>query len=331
MEVLVLGCRGWGKIHIKALQKLDVEVSAFARTEGALEECSKYAKLKRSFTDINEALNSSADVIDIVLPHSMHKEVTIRALKKGKHVLVEKPIATTVQDAWEMVKTAKKMKRKFMVTDQFFFDPSVKAAKKLIEKGEIGRVHSIIVRSQEKWNVGERWKGGVRGGWRLSKKEMGGGNLIDLGIHFIDTLLNLGGEYEEVKAFTYRTGEILEGEDETMALFRFKSGAYGMFYCSWDYPYPPLLPIFEVVGEVGSIIEDARLRSDEKDLSAYGYGPLIVNGKPLPVEDVDLYYEMLKGFMTSIKEDSEVPFPPELAVRDLEGVMAVYSASNALR
>ncbi|MGD0331276.1 MAG: Gfo/Idh/MocA family oxidoreductase [Nitrososphaeria archaeon] len=325
MEVLVLGCRGFGRIHIDALKKLDVEVSAFARTEEALEECSKYAKLKKSFTDIDEALNSPADVVDIILPHSMHKEVAIKALKKGKHVIVEKPIATTVQDAWEMIKTAKEMKRKFMVAEQFFFDPSVKVAKKLIEEGKIGKVHSIIMRDQMKWNVGERWYGGVRGGWRLSKKEMGGGNLIDGGIHFMDTFLNLGGEYKEVKAFTYKTGNILEGEDETMALFRFKSGAYGMFYHSWDYPYPPLLPRFEVVGDVGSIVEDARSRKKRP------YGSLIVNGKLLPVKDVDLHYEMLKGFITSIKEDSEVPFPPELEVRDLEGIMAIYSASNSFK
>ena len=225
MEVLVLGCRGFGRIHIDALKKLDVEVSAFARTEEALKECSKYAKLKKSFTDINEAINSSADVIDIILPHSMHKEVAIKALKKGKHVIVEKPIATTVQDAWEMIKTAKEMKRKFMVAEQFFFDPSVKTAKKLIEEGKIGKVHSIIVRAQKRWG-GRRMEG-------QDIREMGGGNLIDGGIHFMDTFLNLGGEYREVKAFTYKTGKILEGEDETMALFRFKSSAYGTTWTWW--------------------------------------------------------------------------------------------------
>jgi predicted dehydrogenase len=316
MEVLVLGCRGWGKVHLEALQKLDLEVSAFARTDGAIEECSKHARLKKSFTDVNEAIDSSADVIDIVLPHNMHKDIAIKALEKGKHVLVEKPIATTVQDAWEMVNTARKMKRKFMVTEQFFFDPSVKVARELIEEGKIGKVHTIIVRSQSKW------KGG---GWRASMKEMGGGNLIDGGIHFMDTFLNIGGEYDQVKSFTYRTGDIIEGEDETMALFRFKVGAYGMFYYSWNYPNPPLLPRFEIVGDLGSIVENAEVKLKKP------YGPLIVNGRPWHIEDVDVYYELLKGFIKSIEEDSEVPFPPELAVRDLEGVMAIYSASSGIK
>jgi predicted dehydrogenase len=316
VEFLVLGCRGYGKVHLEALQKLGVEVSAFARTEGALEECSKYSHLKRSFTDINEAINSPADVIDIVLPHSMHKEIAVKALRMGKHVLVEKPIATTVRDALEMVNTAKEMKRKFMVTEQFFFDPSVRVAKKLIEEGKIGKVHSIIVRAQTRWSGG---------GWRVGLREMGGGSLIDGGIHFMDTFLNFGGEYVEVKAFTYRTGEILEGEDTTMALFRFRAGAYGMFHYSWDYPNPPALPRFEVVGDGGSIVEDVRLRLKRP------YGPLIVNGNPLPIEDVDVYYGMMRDFKKSIEENSEVPFPPELAVRDLEGVIAIYSASKALR
>ncbi|MGQ9781332.1 MAG: Gfo/Idh/MocA family protein [Nitrososphaeria archaeon] len=305
-----------GKIHLETLQKLGVEVSAFARTEGAIEECSRYARLKRSFTDINEAIDSSADIIDIVLPHSMHKEIAIKALKRRKHVLVEKPIGTIVQNAWEMVNTARKVKRKFMLTEQFFFSPSVRVAEELIKKGKIGKVHTIIVRSQTMWEGG---------GWRVNRKEMGGGNLIDGGIHFMDTFLNFGGEYEEVKVFTYRTAEILEGEDSTMAMFKFRIGAYGMFYYSWGYPNPPLLPRFEVIGDHGSIVEDARLRSKKP------YGPLVVNEEPRHVEDVDVYYGMLKGFMTSVEEDSEVPFAPELAVRDLDGVMAMYSASNTLK
>jgi hypothetical protein len=100
-----------------------------------------------------------------------------------------------------------------------------------------------------------------------------------------------------------------------------------MFYYSWDYPYPPSLPRFEVVGDVGSIVEDTLSRP----MRPFPYGPLIVNGKPLAVKEKDLYYELMKGFMTSIKEDSEVPFPPELEVRDLEGVLAIYSASNPFK
>mgnify|MGYP001772520825 CR=1 FL=1 len=316
MKVLLLGAKGWGKVHLEALSKLNVDIEIMERNREIANEIKSKFPIKRIYDSIDEAMRSDAEIFDVVLPHNLHHDFVIKALSIGKHVMVEKPIATEVSDAIEMINAAKREKRKFMVTDQFFFDPSVKKVKEEIDKGTFGKVHTIIVRNQRLYKPKD---------WRANPSSMGGGALIDGGIHFIDTLLNFGGEYYAVKSLAYTTDDRLQ-ENTTAAIFKFKNGANGIFFYSWGYPYFPNLPAFEVIGDSGSAIEDVTKRPGGINFKGGKrvYGDPIINGVSTDLGLHDIFLEMIGGFIESVEKDKEVPFPPELALRDLIAVKDIY-------
>jgi predicted dehydrogenase len=321
MKVVVVGCRGWGQIHLRALAQLGVDLEIMERDREAARTCVERYGARKVYESYSSVLSSDADVVDLVVPHHLHRDMAVEALKAGRHVLVEKPMARTEAEALDMINAAKSVRRKLMVADQFHFDPAVRAVMDMIREGRLGRVHTIIVRSQTLGRPRD---------WRTRLEEMGGGALIDGGVHFVNTLLNFGGDYEEVKAYVYRASVPMEGDDTAVAIFRFKSGAHGLLYYSWAYPNAPLLPSYEVVGDAGSVVEDLETKRRTWSPPRYRvYGDPVLNGKRVEVPDVDVFVEMFRGFLRAVEEDAEVPYPPELSLRDLRGVLDIYRAARA--
>jgi|GEM_PF-260689 len=331
MEIVVMGVRGYGKVHLRALSGLGVDVSVMERDPAVVEELKRDFQFKRVFNTIEEALSSDADAVDLVLPHRLHAPVAIEAMKKGKHALVEKPMATSSDEAENMIRTSVQTGKKLMVADQWHFDPSVVEAKQAIARGEIGDVVSVIVRSQGFYDAG---------GWRRSQTEMGGGALIDGGIHYVDTMLSLGGDFSEVVGLTGKAGSAIEGEDTSAALFKFRGGASGLLFYSWGYRYPPpSLPEFEVVGSKGSLYEDPE--GDLRELKGKEYKGgrrentpvyrgLVVNGKKYPVKGYDPVRAEMEAFIKSVEYGTEVPFDPRLAKRELEAVLKIYGKGERI-
>ncbi|BBD73157.1 hypothetical protein HS1genome_1546 [Sulfodiicoccus acidiphilus] len=225
MEVVVLGCRKFGKVHLRALSSLKVPYSIMERNPDVLKDCASTFSPLRTFSSIDEVLRSNADVVDVVLPHNLHRQVVVEALKAGKHVLVEKPIATTVEEGEDMIKASKEYRRKFMVAEQYFFDPTVKAVSSMIREGKLGKVHTIVVRDQRFYD---------HTGWRTDPTVMGGGALIDGGIHYVDTILNFGGDYEGLTASVSHVGSTLKGRTT-----RWHSSSLGLGPLAYFYTLGP--------------------------------------------------------------------------------------------
>ena len=319
IEIILLGGNGFGKVHAKTYKDLGYDFSVYDRIEEVLKGYAEEYQVKRTYDDISAAINSECDVVDIVVPHIMHKEIALKAMKSKKHVLIEKPIATTRDDANSMMSESTKNKVKFMVAEQYFFDQCLKDAMRLISENKIGRVHTIITRDQRLFD---------KKGWRNVEGEMGGGALIDGGIHLVETMLDIGGPYEDIHAVTYNGGSSLEGEDNSVALFSFKNGAHGIFYYTWSYDHAPQLPSYEIVGSEGSIIEDMETKHKVdfkyQPSPRHAFGMPILNGKRFETEIVDVFDAEISGFLEAIEDDTEVPYSPELALRDLDAVLRIY-------
>lgn len=316
MKILVVGVHGFGKIHLSAIK--DMEISIVERNEDTVKDVLSRFDIKKVYKSYEEALNDNFDIVDLTVPHYLHSEMAIKAMKKKINVLIEKPIATTVNEASIMIKTARENNVKFMVSDQYYFDPSVREAVKIINEKRIGNINAIIVRDQRFYD---------HKGWRQKQDSMGGGALLDGGIHYIDTMLNFGGHYSKIYGYTGKGGSTLEGEDTTTALFRFENNITGLFFYSWSYIKPPELPAFEIIGDNGSLYEDYNSRTDWDINSKIRtvYGDLIMNGKKLNLKKYDVYTYEISQFKKSIENDTEVPFPPELALRDLKAVLEIYN------
>ncbi|GGM79349.1 oxidoreductase [Thermogymnomonas acidicola] len=315
MEIVVVGARGFGQVHLNAISGVDVSI--VERDRAVAEEIRSKYGVRKVYSSFEEALNSDAEMIDLVVPHNLHREFAVKALRRGKHVLVEKPIATTVREGEEMIAEAKRARKVLMVAEQYYFDTTVRYVMEQIRAGTVGTPKFILVRDQRLF---------TRTGWRLFRSQMGGGALIDGGIHYVDTMLNFGGDYTYVSARSMNVAGIIEGEDTTVANLQFANGSYGTLLYLWSYRDPPTLPAFEVIGTEGSIYEDpsTRKQGDFRSGRNYVYGDPVVNGKKVALEHADVFRAEMEAFFRAVREGTEPEMKPEVALRDLRCVLDIY-------
>lgn len=177
------------------------------------------------YTNINELLEKEKeiDVISICTPNGLHAEHSIKSLKAGFHVLCEKPMAIKVYDCGEMIKAAETANRRLFIVKQNRYNPPIVAVKELIEKGKLGKIHSIQLSCF--WNrdfeyYENSWKG---------TKDLDGGTLFTQFSHFIDLLYWLIGDIKKVQALTgnFVHQGVIEFEDSGVAILEFYNGIIG--------------------------------------------------------------------------------------------------------
>lgn len=183
-------------------------------------------------TDLSEMLaNPRVDAVYIAVPHHLHASTTMDALRAGKHVLVEKPIATTLADADAMIAAANAGGRVLSVAYRAQFDGRLRAARRLIAEGAIGKVIGtrIVARLDKPagyWASG--YTGRASGDWRMSWAAAGGGVLAMNASHNLNTMRFVTGlEVDRVFSDfdTYSTQ--VEVEDFIALIYRYRNGALG--------------------------------------------------------------------------------------------------------
>jgi predicted dehydrogenase len=189
LRAVVLGYGFIGAMHVEAAATLgDVEIVGVSghRLDGATDFARRH-HLQRVTTDW-AALCAEPDVDLVIIgtPNSLHAEQAIHALDHGKHVLVEKPMATNGADADRMIAAAERAGRTLAVGHMWRYHPDVRSLRDRIAAGEFG----AIVRTHG-WGVHAGWG---PSGWFTDRALAGGGALIDMGIHAIDTARFLLGD-----------------------------------------------------------------------------------------------------------------------------------------
>jgi predicted dehydrogenase len=235
VRVAIIGA-GWiaQVAHIPVWKKLDnVELVAVCDTvktrAKALAE--KY-KIPQYFTrDEDVFKQENIEAVDICVPTNMHERLTIDALSAGKHVLVEKPMSRTAEEAEKMVRAARQHKRNLMVAMNVRFRYDAANLKSFIDGGELGQVFYTKagwLRRQRKW---------TEQAWMIQKKLSGGGVLMDLGIQMLDMTLWLLGnpKAKSVKANIYDSIAKLEVEDTAVAMVHLENGAVLNLELSWTF------------------------------------------------------------------------------------------------
>ncbi|MXV51400.1 Gfo/Idh/MocA family oxidoreductase [Pedobacter sp. HMF7647] len=164
--------------------------------------------------------NPEVDVVYIVLPNSMHAEFTIRAAKAGKHVLCEKPMATSVKDCERMIEACKTAGKQLMIAYRIQYEPHHKLVKDWVRNKEYGKVRLIEAFNAQ--NIGDPTQ------WRLKKSLSGGGSLPDIGLYCLNTARYLIGEEPvSVLATIYSTPNdprFKEVEETVMFQMHFPNG-----------------------------------------------------------------------------------------------------------
>jgi UDP-N-acetyl-2-amino-2-deoxyglucuronate dehydrogenase len=162
-------------------------------------------------------------VVSVCTPNGLHASHCIEALRAGKHVLCEKPMALTVNDCSAIIQTAEQMNRKLFIVKQNRFNPPVVAVKELIDRGKLGKLFSFQLNCF--WNRNEQY---YKNSWK-GTKQLDGGTLFTQFSHFVDLLYWYFGEVESVKAMTanFHHQGIIEFEDSGAVILKFRSGVLG--------------------------------------------------------------------------------------------------------
>jgi predicted dehydrogenase len=192
-NVAVIGAGGIGQDHLASF-KLHPAARVVALAEVSpvrgREAAEKFA-VPELVTDYRKLLGrADIDVISVALPNYLHARVALDALRAGKHVMLDKPMATNAGDAAKLVAEAKKRGVLFMVGQNFRFNVETQTAREVVEGGTLGDVYH----AKTSWS---RRAGIPRiGSWFTQKRFAGGGCTYDIGVHALDRCLFLLGEFE---------------------------------------------------------------------------------------------------------------------------------------
>ncbi len=336
--VCVVGT-GWGQTHLKYLRMASPKVKLFVcgQNQQRTERIARVFQAEDCFFNLEQAATDSrVAALTLALPHDLHRSALNTVAGAGKHALVEKPIATNLSDADEMIAAAKAAGTILMVAEDMHFRPAVRKAVELIERGAIGEPLYFLAHG-----------GGVRrpGGWAADKERLGGGVLMDIGVHYIRALRLLMGEPDS--ATVSRSMQIntkMSGEDSAQILFGSRFGWQAHMLLSWS-SQRGHLPDVVIAGDSGTIhlwpgasyldyypvrprflttmISYVRPYSLQAKLMRPGLQRIRIH---LRERDHTGYLGEMQEFVAAVSEDRAPVTPAEDGRRDLEIVTRCYDA-----
>ena len=207
------------------------------------------------YADYREMIASGdLDALDVCLPHHLHKDAIVRAAEHHLHVLCEKPLCVTLQEAAAVKEAVTSAGITLMCAHNQLFLPAVARARQMIEDGVLGRIRAARATDMFILRIPED-----RLGWRARRATSGGGELIDTGYHPTYLLLHfVGSDPVEVTAILTRHRLSIECEDTAHVLVRFADDTVGSIVTGWAYEPPGNIERFSVTGDEGSIWSDGQ-------------------------------------------------------------------------
>lgn len=319
--VIGMGMMGWfhARRHIRAPnaqlvaiaditpERLDPSgaVSGNIADEGEVD----FSQVAR-YSDGSELIaQADVDVVDICLPTYLHARYAIEALEAGHHVLCEKPMALTVQEADEMIAASKRTGRTLMIAQCIRFWPEYKFLRQCVQDGRFGKLLSLNM-----YRMGGRpiwsWEN-----WFLDPARSGG-MIYDLHIHdvdYVNYLLGLPDRVQAVARITKSTGSY----DIVHSVYNYENGPQVHIHGGWSYAQIPFCAGFDAWFEDGFLRFDSR---NNPTLVVYK-DAVQAKAEPAEYEQGDAYYNEIVYFLECVeKGEPPTECPPESA-RDSLGLV----------
>jgi predicted dehydrogenase/flavin reductase (DIM6/NTAB) family NADH-FMN oxidoreductase RutF len=338
LGVCVVGT-GWGSFHCDLIRQASPAARLFVcgQNPQKTERLAKRVNAEDFFLGIERAVaDPRVQALILALPHDLHRAAVEMIADAGKHALVEKPIATNLHDADAMIQSMRRVGRILMVAEDMHFRPAIRETVRCIREGQIGEPLYFMSNAA-----------GVRRprGWAAQADRLGGGVLMDMGVHYVRALRLLLGEPDAV--FASRAMQIdtkISGEDSVQAVFSSSAGWEGHMYLSWSSPRG-LLPDIIVAGSEGTIhlwpgsayvdlfpvappliprlLSFVRPYWLQEKLMRPQLGRVRIS---LPEKEGSGYLSEIREFLAAVTEERDPASPPEDARRDLEIVLTCYDA-----
>ena len=259
--------------------------------------------------------NKDIDAVYIALPNSMHAEYTIRAAKAGKHVLCEKPMATSVADSRAMIEACRKAGKKLMIAYRCQYEPTNLRAIQLIRDGKLGKIQAI--ESANGFNI-------RAGEWRLNRKLAGGGPLMDVGVYSLNACRYLTGEepreFRGYSSVMDQDGRFTEVEENLSWTMKFPSGVVASCNTSYGVGMPGF---YRVHGTKGMLHVEPAFGYQGQRLTAriQGEEPL---DEPNPNKDPSQFTPQADHLAECILQNKEPKSPGQDGLQDMIHMAAIY-------
>jgi len=302
--------------HVPAAAAADnADVVAIAsRNLGRAQAAAEKHGIARAYGSYQELIDDSeVDAIINPLPNGLHCEWTIKAAEAGKHILCEKPLAVSVEQAQKMIDAAATNGVQLMEAFTHRFNPQMQYARRLIQEGELGQITSA--RAELTYALKD-WENDVR-----ANKELAGGALMDAGCYCVSALRFALNE-EPVRAQAFQRLRQPNGIDAmTAALLQFAGGAVGHVLTSMEQPFRCELA---VIGSHGLVVVPNMF--DEQ-----GTVQVVVGGQKREEEfsGADRFRVQIERFSACVLQGKDPEFSPRDALKNTAVLVAIQRAAEA--
>ena len=329
MRVGVIGCGAISGNHFHALEKTEnAALAAVSDIDPVKLEKAVREQNAEGYADWRGLIaRADIDAVHVCVPHCLHAEITVAALRAGKHVLCEKPLGISLREAEEMVRAARESGKTLTVCFQNRFNGVSMRMKRLIDGGSMGKV--VGGTAFVCWNrFGAYYHDSP---WRGKWATEGGSALINQAIHTLDLMKWLSGGFE-VRACTMsakRLPEEIETEDTCDILLENASGGRFLFYCSNC--APANMPVqLHLVLEKGELHMDGSCLTVRRPegVTHEDYGTEVKVGKDYWGSGHDA---LIDDFYTSLSKGGRPLISPEDGMETTRLVEAAYRASAEIR
>ncbi len=271
-RVFLIGAGFIADIHAESYHRFvpDAEiVGVYSRREEHARAFAGRHGIPHWSTNLEETLaRDDYEVADICLPNHLHADTTIRAASSGKHIILEKPLCLTLEEADQMIAVCKMHRRKLMYAEELCFAPKYERVRQLAREGALGSIYYL--RQCEKHS-------GPHSDWFYDLNQSGGGALMDMGCHgFAWFRWMLAPEQKPTSVFAHMRTGIIHGhrtrcEEHSISVVEFDGGAVGIVENSWA-KLGGMEDRVEVYGTGGVMYADLFMGNSALTYSEKGYG-----------------------------------------------------------
>jgi myo-inositol 2-dehydrogenase / D-chiro-inositol 1-dehydrogenase len=334
VKVAILGAGFISDIHLESYHRFvhNAEVVAvYARNKDKAQKFAEKYQILQSFDNIDDAIaKSGCDVVDICLPNFLHATATLKAAAAGKHVIIEKPLAVTLEEADEMIAACKKANVKLMYAEELCFAPKYERVRHLVKEGAVGEIY--MLKQSEKHS-------GPHSDWFYDINQAGGGVLMDMGCHamgwFIWMLDNRKAKSVLASMNTVFHKGRTKGEDNSVVIIEFDGGVIGVAENSWA-KHGGMDDKSEVHGTEGVIYADLFMGNASLAYSRKGFGYALekaetTQGWTFPIFEEAFnqgYPHELQHFIDCVQRDEQPLVTGELGRDVLEIIYAAYASAG---
>lgn len=335
MKIGILGAGNISDTHARAAREIPgVEVVAVCGSNRERVEALAKRSGATAYTELDRFLDHRPmDVLAIGSPSGVHAEQAIAAIRRGLHVLVEKPLDVTVQRVDAVAEEARRAGVKVGVFFQDRLKPDVLRMKTIIDAGRLGT--PVLASGHVKWYRPPEYYSGSK--WRGVRALDGGGALMNQGIHTADLLLHLFGDIVSVSARAATRVHRIEVEDTLVTTLEFASGALGILEAATSV-YPGYARRLELTGAGGTLILDHDrlaaidlMRPEAGDVATPADGSAAQSAASPVVGDATPHRRIFEDFLKAIENGGTPACDAAEGRRSVELVEAIYRSAREER